>query len=81
MSSSGEAADFTTEVSNPVICQHCYQSFKEGTELYYMYDMNPDHGGKKVCAGCHQYYLRKMEAHESQLTLSGTLFADIKSVG
>jgi hypothetical protein len=45
MSSYGEAADFTTGNSNPVVCQCCLQPFKDGTELCYMQDRKPDQGG------------------------------------
>lgn len=47
MSSSGEVADFTTGVSNSVMCQHCFQSFGDGTELYYMQDSKSDQRGKE----------------------------------
>ena len=47
MSSSGEVADFTTGVSNSVMCQHCLQSFEDGTELYYMQDSKSNWGGKE----------------------------------
>ena len=35
MSSYGEVADFTTGNSNPVMCQHCLQSFEDEMELYF----------------------------------------------
>ena len=70
MSSHGEVADFTTGNSNPVVCQRCLQSFEEGTELYFMQDRKANQGGKRICAGCRQYYLRKTEARETQLASS-----------
>jgi hypothetical protein len=64
MSSNNEYAEFTTQNSNPVVCQRCFQSFKDGTELFFMQDKRPDGVGKRVCAGCRQYYLKKTEARE-----------------
>lgn len=64
MSSYNESAEFTTYNTNPVVCQRCYQSFKDGTELFYMQDNKPDGMGKKICAGCRQYYLKKTEARQ-----------------
>lgn len=70
MSSYGEVVDFTTGNSNPVVCQRCLQSFEDGTELYFMQDRKANQGGKRICAGCRQYYLRKTEARETQLASS-----------
>jgi hypothetical protein len=70
MSSYGEVADFTTGNSNPIMCQRCLQSFEDGTELYFMQDRKADWGGKKICAGCRQYYLRKTETRKTQLASS-----------
>ena len=79
MSSSSKVADFTMSVSNSVVCQHCLQSFKEGMELYYMQDSKSNRGGKRVCTGCRQYYLRKMEACKSQPASSVSLYLQILS--
>lgn len=59
---SSNFADFTTYNSAPVVCQRCLQSFKDGTELFFMQDNRPDGRGKSVCAGCRQYYLKKTQA-------------------
>src|ERR1700720_2116945 len=72
MSSHGEVADFTTGNSNPIVCQHCLQSFEDGTELYFMQDRKADRGGKSICAGCCQYYLRKTDSRETQLASSSS---------
>ena len=79
MLSSGKVADFTTGVSNSVLCQHCLQSFEDGMELYYMQDSKSDRGGKRVCTGCRQYYLRKTEARKSQPASSVSLYLWILS--
>ena len=47
MLSSSKVADFTTRVSNSVVCQHCFQSSKDGTELYHMQDSKSDQRGGK----------------------------------
>jgi hypothetical protein len=67
-----EVADFTTNDARPVICQRCRESFKSGTELYYMRDSKPDGPGKHVCAGCRQYYLRKTEQRTAGIVLSAS---------
>jgi hypothetical protein len=68
--SSIEQVDFTTQGdASPVVCQRCFQSFEAGTELFYMQSNNADARGKKVCFGCHQYYLKKMETCQWGLTL------------
>ena len=77
MSSNHEVADFTTGNFNPIVCQRCLQSFEEGTELYYMRDRKTDQGGKRICGGCDQYYIRKTEAHETELALSLSLSMNI----
>lgn len=64
MSSNKDYAEFTSHNSNPVVCQRCYQSFKDGTELYYMHDQKADGVGKRVCAGCRQHYHEKTKARE-----------------
>ena len=56
-----EIAEFTTQGAKPVVCQRCYTSFKTGTELFFMHDTKAG-PGKHICEGCHQYYLRKMQA-------------------
>ena len=68
MSYNNELADFTTHNSNPIVCQRCFQSFKEGTELFFMHDSKPDGIGKKICAGCRQYYLKKTQARQLENT-------------
>jgi hypothetical protein len=62
--SNNEYADFTSFNSNPVVCQRCLQSYNDGTELFFMHDNKPDGSGKRVCAGCRQYYLQKTEARQ-----------------
>jgi hypothetical protein len=77
MSSNHEVADFTTGNSNPVVCQRCLQSFKEGTELYYMRDSKAERAGKSICGGCRQYYIGKTQARETKLALSLSLSMNI----
>jgi hypothetical protein len=64
-----EVAEFPTGNAKPTVCQRCLQSFKKGTELYFMQDKRPDGAGKSVCAGCRQYYLRKTETRQREHTL------------
>ena len=52
----------------PVICQRCLQSFEAVAELFYMQNNKVDARGKKVCSGCHQYYLKKTETCKSLIT-------------
>jgi hypothetical protein len=40
MRPNAEPAYFTTDNNNPVVCQHCLQSFEDGTEPYFMQDKN-----------------------------------------
>ena len=68
MTSNKEYVDFSTHNSNPVVCQRCLQSFKNGTELFYMHDSKADGVGKRVCGGCRQYYLKKTEARQLENT-------------
>ena len=75
MSSNVEAAYFTTDNSNSVVCQRCLQSFEEGTELYFMHDRKPDGKGKRVCGGCRQYYLRKTETYQRAPSSSQSMHA------
>jgi hypothetical protein len=65
-----EVADITTGNTKPIVCQRCLQSFQEGTVLYFMQDRKSSVAGKHVCAGCHQYYLKKMESHQQEHTSS-----------
>jgi hypothetical protein len=65
-----EVAEFTTGNAKPIVCQRCLQFFKKGTELYFMQDKKPDVAGKRVCAGCRQYYLSKTETRQREHTLS-----------
>ena len=65
-----EHIDFTTQGdASPVICQRCLQSFEAGTELFYMQSNKLDARGKNICSGCHQYYLKKTETRQRELTL------------
>jgi hypothetical protein len=66
MPSNTEFVDFTTGDVNPVVCQRCLQSFPTGTELFFMHDNKPDGAGKRVCAGCRQYYIRKTQIRQQE---------------
>ena len=77
MLSNHEVADFTTGNSNPVVCQRCLWSFKEGTELYYMRDSKAEQARKRICRGCCQYYIRKTQACKTKLALSLSLSMNI----
>ena len=70
MSSNVKVAEFTTGNSEPIVCQRCLQSSEAGTELYFMHDSKPDRRGKRVCASCRQYYLRKTETRQVELASS-----------
>lgn len=70
MSSNSDFASFTSCNSAAVVCQRCLRSFKKETELFFMHDNKPDGAGKRICAGCHQYYREKTESrNKSNLTL------------
>ena len=56
---SREAADFTTDGQDRVVCQCCKASFPKGTDLFYMHDRNPTRPGKYLCSDCHQHQLQK----------------------
>ena len=76
--SSTEKADFTTQGDTPpVVCQRCFQSLEQGSDLFYMHDNKPDGRGKMVCSGCRQYYLKKTNARQQELVASGHPSAQI----
>jgi hypothetical protein len=79
MSSNQEFADFTSYSSNPVVCQRCLQSFADGTDLYFMQDTKADGSGKRVCAGCRQYYLKKTESRQLDSRLCQFNFNGVQS--
>ena len=53
-------AEITAEGDGRVFCERCKESFPPGTELKYIRNLKgPTELGRKVCDGCHAYYLNK----------------------
>lgn len=53
-------AEITAEGDGRVFCERCKESFPPGTELKYVRNLKgPTELGRKVCEGCHMYYLNK----------------------